>query len=240
MVKEKLLVDRKFYWKRHVVALLITLVIFSIGIIIGSKLTGERIAFTKEDIEKQQIEYESLQMQLLYLTGQENKNCNALLDSLERNIYGLENSRVKLENYIQGSEEGDFNLIKRDYMLTEIRYWLLASEAKKVCPSDITSILFFYATDEECGDCGAQGHILTYLKSIFGEKLLVFSLDVNFDEPMIHILKENYGVKELPSLVMEDEVYSGLTKKEELIKELCFHYGSSAFDICNPEKNKLS
>ncbi len=226
-------VNRQFDVRKHGLALLITFIIFSIGILIGTALSEERLGFTRDAIELQQIEYESLQMQLLYLTGQEEKNCNALLGSLERNIYDLENSRIKLENYMAGSEEGDFNLIKRDYMLTEIRYWLLAREAQNVCPSDIANILFFYEVDESCLDCSAQGHILTYLKDIFGDKLLIFSLDVNFDEPMIQILKENYGITEFPSLVVEKKVFPGLTKKEALINELCFSYGSAAFPVCS-------
>jgi hypothetical protein len=233
MAKTK--IQREFYWKRHLIALIITLIIFSFGILIGSTLSDERIEFTKTDIERQQIEYQSLQMQLLYLTAQEEKNCNVLLNTLERNIYDLENSRVKLENYIQGAEDGDYYTIKRDYMLTEIRYWLMTKEAEKVCPSDTVSILYFYETDESCADCSAQGHILTYLKNMFGDKLLVFSLDVNFDEPMVQILKENYGVEVLPTLVVEDKVLSGLTKKEELIKELCFYYSKTSSELCQYE-----
>ncbi len=225
-------VDRKFYWKRHLAVLFITLLILTIGILIGSILGEQRLEFTRADIEKQQVEYESLQMQLLYLTGQEEKNCEVLLNSLERNIYDLENSRVKLEGYILGSEDVDFNTVKRDYMLTEIRYWLMASEAKEVCPSESVRVLFFYEMDEACSDCSAQGHVLTYLKNIFGEKLLVFSLDVNFDEPMVQILKENYGIDEMPSLVINDKVFEGLIKKEELINELCPYYGEDSFEVC--------
>ena len=224
-------VDRKFYWKRHLVVLLITMFIFTVGIMIGAILGEQRFEFTKADIEKQQVEYQSLQMQLLYLTGQEEKNCEVLLNSLERNIYDLENSRVKLENYIQDGSK-DFETVKRDYMLTEIRYWLMAKEAKKVCPSDAVSVLFFYETDDTCGDCSAQGHILTYLKSVFKDRLLVFSLDVNFNEPMVQILKENYGVDSLPSVIVEDKLFEGLAKKEELINELCHYYTDSSLEEC--------
>lgn len=226
-------VDRKVYWKRHLVVLVITLIIFSIGIMIGSALTKGRLGFTQEDIEKRQIEYESLQMQLLYLSRQENKSCNVLLNSLERSSYDLENSRIKLENYMAGSESGNFYVIKKDYMLTEIRYWLLAEESKNVCPNDAVRILFFYETDENCIDCSAQGNILTYLKDVFGDKLLVFSLDVNFDEPMIQILKETYDISELPALVLGDKVFQGLTKKEELINELCPYYVGASFEACH-------
>ena len=230
MVVEK---KRQFFWKRHILAFVITLLIFSVGILLGSKLSNDRIEFTKTDIERQQVEYESLQLQLLYLTGQEGKNCEVLLNTLERNIYDLENSRIKLENYIQGQEGGDYQTIKRDYMLTEIRYWLLANEAKEVCANDLATVLYFYETTDSCFDCSAQGYILTYLKSIFGDKLLVFSLDVNFNEPMVQILKENYEIEELPTVIVGGKVFSGLTKKEELINELCLFYTDASFDVCD-------
>ena len=70
-------VDRKIYWKRHLAVLVITLLILTVGILIGSILGEQRLEFTRADIETQQIEYESLQMQLLYLTGQEERNCDA-------------------------------------------------------------------------------------------------------------------------------------------------------------------
>jgi hypothetical protein len=226
-------IERKVDVKKHVLALIITALIFTVGILIGSGLSEERIKFMTENIEEQRIEYESLQMQLLYLTGQEEKNCEVLLKSLERNIYDLENSRVKLENYIAGDEDASFSLVKRDYMLTEIRYWLLAKEVEEVCPNDAVNVLFFYEMDEVCGDCSAQGYILTYLKDIFGENFLVFSLDVGFDEPMIQILKEGYGVDELPAIVFGNEVFNGLVEKEELIQEFCDkHQDSSNYGVC--------
>ena len=99
----------------------------------------------------------------------------------------------------------------------------------------LNSLCDFYETDESCFDCSAQGYVLTYLKNVFGDKLLVFSLDVNFDEPMIQILKENYGVEVLPTLIVEDKVLSGLTKKEELIKELCSYYSKASSELCQYE-----
>jgi hypothetical protein len=226
-------IERKVDVKKHLFALVITALIFTVGILIGLGLSEERINFMSESIGEQQIEYESLQMQLLYLTGQEEKNCEVLLKSLERNIYDLENSRVKLENYIAGDESESFDLVKRDYMLTEIRYWLLANEVEEVCASDAVNVLFFYEKDEVCGDCSTQGYILTYLKDRLGENFLVFSLDVGFDEPMIQILKEGYGVEELPAVVFDNVTFNGLAEKEELFKEFCDkHRDSDNYGVC--------
>ena len=67
---------------------------------------------------------------------------------------------------------------------------------------------------------------------MFGDKLLVFSLDVGFSEPMIQILKESYSVDEFPAIVVEDEAFEGLVRREELVEELCEYYGEGSFDVC--------
>tara|TARA_Y100000310_G_scaffold243101_1_gene247495 strand:+ start:1067 stop:1756 length:690 start_codon:yes stop_codon:yes gene_type:complete len=227
-------VDRKLYGKKHVVALLLTGLIFVIGILVGLKVSEERLIFTEEDIAKKQVDYESLQMQFLYLTSQENRNCKVLLNTLERNIYDLENSRIKLENYVQSENVEDFKTVKREYMLTEIRYWMLTNEAREVCPNDKVSVLFFYEKEEDCGDCSAQGYILSYLKELFGDNLLVFSLDTGFDEPMIDVLEDNFGIMKLPAVVVNNEVYEGLTEKDEMIEIVCsFLNNRELFESCS-------
>ena len=205
-----------------------------IGILVGLKVSEERLIFTEEDIAKKQVDYESLQMQFLYLTSQENRNCKVLLNTLERNIYDLENSRIKLENYVQSENVEDFKTVKREYMLTEIRYWMLTNEAREVCPNDKVSVLFFYEKEEDCGDCSAQGYILSYLKELFGDNLLVFSLDTGFDEPMIDVLEDNFGIMKLPAVVVNNEVYEGLTEKDEMIEIVCsFLNNRELFESCS-------
>jgi len=46
-------------------------------------------------------------------------------------------------------------------------------------------------------------------------------------------LKENYEIEELPTVIVGGKVFSGLTKKEELINELCLFYTDASFDVCD-------
>lgn len=219
------MVDRKIYLKRHLLAFFVTAMIFTVGLLIGINITDKRVKEIQELNEDQKADFESLQLQYLYLTSQ-NKSCVVFEKTLEQNVYDLENARIKVENYIQASENEGLSRLKRSYVLTELRYWLLAQQTKETCGSDKISILYFYRLDTECPSCSTQGYILTYLKEIFKEKLLIFSIDIDTNEQMVEILKNVYGIKEAPTLIIDNRKVEGLSTKEELIEILCSSYGN--------------
>lgn len=214
------MVIRKIYFKKHFIALLITLLFFSLGVIIGIKLSGERTEYMNTLITQQKLKYESLQLQLLYL-DKNNKDCQLLLFTLEKNLYDLEQQRFKLEQYIASSNDEEYLLIKKEYILTEIRYWMLAQDAKNFCNADFTPLLYFYLNEENCELCSTQGHILTYVKDKLKDKVLIFSLDASSDEPMVDILKNTFNITQNPSIVIGDVKYDGLTTKDIIFENIC-------------------
>ena len=224
--KKAEMVDRKFYKKEHFIALMITLVIFVIGILIGLKVSDLRVGYVQDISRVQKADLESLQLQYLFLNTQKNKNesCVVLQKTLDQSLHDLENARLKIETYIQNLQREDFILTKKEYMLNEIRYWLLAQQMKQECGADVVSILYFYAKDENCGDCSTQGYILTSLKNRFEDKLLIFSLDSEFDESMIKILNNVYNITRVPALIIESKKFEGLITKEKLSEIICKNY----------------
>lgn len=216
------MVVRNFNLRRHLTAFAITALIFVIGLLIGLTLTNERIKFTENFARQQKADYDSLQLQYLYL---QKGSCPVLEKTLEQNIQELENNRARLEEFIKDSDREDFKLAEREYILSEIRYWLLAKQSKLDCGSDTVSILYFYSDVEgDCQDCSAQGTILSYLKEEFKDRLLIFSLDINTEDPMLKILKETKKIDKLPALIVEEDKYSGLIETEELKSIICSHY----------------
>lgn len=216
------MVIRNFNFRRHLTAFAITALIFVLGLLIGLSLTSERIKFTENFARQQKADYDSLQLQYLYL---QKGSCPVLEKTLEQNIRELEDNRARLEEFIKDSDKDDFKLAEREYTLSEIRYWLLAKQSKVDCGSDTVSVLYFYSDVEgECEDCSAQGTILDFLKDKFKDRLLIFSLDINTEDPMLNILKETKKVDKLPALIVEEDKYSGLIKTEELKKIICSHY----------------
>ncbi|MDO8628217.1 MAG: hypothetical protein Q7R56_00500 [Nanoarchaeota archaeon] len=222
------MVERKIYWKQHGLALIITIIIFSIGILIGIQLTETRVTELQTKNQAQKADFESLQLQYAFLNTQpHNKSCIAFSKALERNVYDLENTRIKVEQYLQSSSNTEeLTQLKRDYSLAEIRYWLLAEQAQQECNSNIISILYFYQKDELCNDCSGQGYILTELKDQFKEKLLIFSFDIDLEEPLVDILQETYNITKGPTLVINGETYQELQTTTTIKKLLCKHYGT--------------
>jgi len=209
--------------KRHLYALLFTILIFITGFLFGYTFTKFGYSNIKKINEEQRIEYDSLQLQYLYMLELlETKNCPAAFKTLEKSISALERARFKLEEY--SKQDKSLTSLKREYILAELRYWLLAKNTRKICEQDTVSILYFYLP-QECQECETQGEILTYLKEKLKEKLLIFSIDLSFEEePMIPILKTAYNLKSAPTIILEEKKYEGLIKQENILKEICSYY----------------
>ncbi len=219
--------ERKISYKRHLIAFLFTAGVFTIGLLLGLLLTKERTNYLEDIADKEKLGYESLQLQYIYLTSvAQDKNCQALISTLDQSTDNLEVSRKRLENYIaDGSTTPGFELIKRNYILSELRLWLFAKTARDTCDVENVRVLYFYSNDIKDTESRTQGVILTNLKDSFKDKLLIFSLDNDFmDEPMIGILKSTYSIMDTPTIIVEDKKFIGLTTKEDLISAICSNF----------------
>ena len=226
------MVDRTIYWKKHFVALFITIILFVIGLLIGLKVSDTRLITLQEFNEQQKADFESLQLQYAYLTTS-NGSCVVFKKALDQSVDNLETARIKLESYMQASTNPEnFISQKRSYMLAEIRYWLLTRETRKACGKDSVDVLFFYQDDENCQKCSTQGYILTSLKDTFKDKLLIFSLDASSEEPMVSIIKNVYNVTSTPSVVVDGQVIDHFTEEGELHNAICTKF-NHAPDVCN-------
>lgn len=203
------------------------MVIFTLGLLLGVVIESKRLDYMSTDARIQDVNYESLQLQYVYLstlTG--NDSCNAFSATLNSYIHDLEVNRVRLQKYIEGSTaySDEFDLLKREYTLSQINYWILSKRSRELCSTDLVTVLYFHS--EECGDdCTNQGFILDYLKRVFGDKLLIFAFDTGFkEEPMIDILKQTYNVTETPTVVIEDVKLVGFQSKQDLMDDVCSLY----------------
>lgn len=211
---------------RYGIALFFTFVVFLLGILIGYSLTQSRIEFSEKIGKQQRLEFDSLQLQYLFMTELlEESNCQAALKTLDENLKNLELARERLEKFLEADDEEELKGVKREYTLAEIRYWFLSKKSKEICTSpDSITVLYFYAS-KDCNKCEAQGAILTSLKDIFRDRLLIFSLDILFtEEPLIHILTESFNIDSAPSLVINDLSLKEFVKKQELKEIICAQY----------------
>jgi hypothetical protein len=219
---------RKFKRERYIMAAIITIIIFSLGFVLGLVIEGKRADYISNLDREQKIDFSSLQLQFTYINQlAEEKNCEALVKSFDVNIENLDAARIKLESYDQNSKinKEEFQALQREYTISELNYWLFAEKTEKICSTEQSTILYFFSDKEKCPDCDAQAFILTYLKKRFKEKLLVFSLDERIKEPIIEILKKTYNINIYPTLIINDKKFEGgITSKDTIIQEICKNY----------------
>ena len=207
-------------------ALILTTAIFVMGLLLGLVIEGKRVEYIEKSSQTQKLDFESLKLQLLYLSSLEGvESCPAFSASLSMNIRETEKTRERLEGYLTDgvAYNDEFTILKREYVISQLNYWILARKTKKLCNSDFVTVLYFYS--KKCPDCENQGFILDYLKKLFGDRLLIFALDQEFaEEPMIQVIASAFNVSESPTIVVEDKVLSGFREKEQLLEVICDKY----------------
>jgi thiol-disulfide isomerase/thioredoxin len=215
---------RKISKDKYIIAGIITFLIFSLGITLGMIIDNQRYSLIEEVNMEQEVNYLSLQMQHLYLNSfSAGDNCPVVETALKSAVTDLSDS---LSEVIAYEEELDTkskrkDLVMRRYLLDNLRYWILAQDSMSRCDFDIVPILYFYAKD--CPSCPNQGTILTYFKEKFGEKVLIFPINLDFrnSEPMVQIAMEQFKVTKYPTLVINDKRYEGVVSREVLEGIIC-------------------
>jgi hypothetical protein len=217
---------RKINKRLYLMAAVITLIIFSLGLLLGMVMEGRRVAYVQNQYREQVINFNSLQVQYLYLSTLEGKEaCPAFSATLNGYIDENEKNRIRLENYLEKTSiyDREFKLLKREYLTSQMNYWILSKRTKELCDSDFVTVLYFHSPD--CDDCVDQGFVLDYLKLVFGDRLLVFAFDTDFDEePAVSILSDAYNITETPALIIESNKFVGFQSKDEVLAEICGQY----------------
>ncbi len=224
--------------RRYLAALLITTSVFILGLFFGFLMDNLRADYFTQFAQEQELDYKSLQLQYELMNSKVLSNqCQGLRTLFDRYIKDLEDNRERLEAYNQNAKinKEEFALLKRRYTLSQINFWYVSQLLKTSCSnySDYVTILYFYGTDEDCPECDEQASYLDYFKKKLGRQLLIFALDSNFDEePAIGVIKDSYGVAELPALVINGKRFGFLDKKQ-LLDVLCTNLRNSEdYEIC--------
>lgn len=211
---------------RYFLAFFVTVVIFLLGFLLGMTISSGKIEYLENIYKSQSADYESLQFQYALLEtlseDDPNETCSVISAILENNLKLLGPAQDKIEGYeISGDTNNeDYRIIKRKYMIANLRYWLLAKKSKEICDSDLVSIIYFY--NQNCGSCRDQGFILSQLKNIFAESLLIFHMDAGItEEPLIDILRRSYKVYSFPTLVIEEQTFGEFLSKDDILEKIC-------------------
>lgn len=220
------MVERKISTEKYFFAFFLTVIVFLLGLFLGLVIEGKRISVAEQSYQELELELASTQLQFTFLNwlGEE-ESCPLIQEVLGANLFQLELLSQKLGEHADDSTISDeeFVRLKRLYSLEELHYWFLADKVQELCDDAIMRIIYFYSTDNNCPSCAEQAVVLGYFKKVFGQSLLVFSLDERLDEPMIQLIKKTYNVTTYPTLLVEKEKIVGepFVGKDELMELVC-------------------
>lgn len=202
--------------------------IFVLGMLIGIVVEGKRVQLSQDVLQEARVDIGSLQLQYAFIDQlSQLGNCTAFKKAFDKNLENLETARIKLANYQVDAtvNKREFELLQRNYIISQVDYILLSVKAKNLCKTDVVNVLYFFS--KECDFCDDQSFLLTFMKQKFGDRLFLFGFDTSFGkEPLLNLLVSTYNVNQYPTVIIENQKYVGFMSKENLTSTLCAAYQS--------------
>ena len=213
---------RKINWGTYLIAFIISALIFSTGLLLGVQTVQYINAGLEGELRSLQLR--TTELELLLLLNQGQGNSTSLCTFYESQLADFDVQTTSFGQKIDAIEvsrgRGDAAVqdLKHEYLLMQVRDFLLVQKINEQCPIEINTILFFYA-DEGCPDCARQGEIGPPLKAE-QPHVMIYAFDTDLGLSVVTALERIYGVKGYPSLVVNGELYEGYRSKDEVASYL--------------------
>lgn len=211
---------------RYILAAVLTLTVFVMGVLFSNLMDDRRYQSLQNEIQENNIEMESRQIQLSYLKSADVQSCDALEAGLTDIIEGYNGRLEKVQRYQESSffKKDRFRAVKREYILSGVRYWMYAQELRDKCDYNSNTVLFFTQDifgNSECPECNRMGKELIYLKKKYGGKFLLFTMPTTLDDGAVNMLEQQYNVTETPTVILNgEEKIVGYNSSREIEQEL--------------------
>lgn len=196
----------------HIVALIATSLIFLLGLLIGWQLGYTAESQMKAEFEG--IRSESNMLEVLSLLRERGEaECPLLEKSFADLTKRTEEYGASLD-YMEkklGKLDPEVMRLKSEYSVMQARNYLLLREIEDECLTDPVIIVYFYTNDEysKGTDQGiALADALSGLPAV-RDRARVYHFDVNVKSPIIDALKEQYGVKAVPTTIINGKKHEG-------------------------------
>ena len=227
-------VDRKLRG-RYLMAFILTLSIFFLGIYFGSSMSNfkiNQIDIFERDLARNYLLYD-IQNDLI---GSD--PCSFINSTfVSQDLFNVGRRLESLEQE-RGKKDEDVISLKKYYTLLQVREYIFYKRVNKECSSDFTLNIFFYSNDpEKCGKCQDQGVILNYVREKT-EDLRTYSIDADLDMSVVNYLMQYYKVNTLPTVVINENVYNESLSYEQ-IKNIIIE-SKSALSYENISANNIS
>ena len=216
-----------FSWEVYVLAFVITLIIFGIGVFLGVNLSKSELEKTKSQVGT--LNDRIVSMQILMLTSSDSLGFNEsmLCEMYETAAEEFEQEAWEIGeqiDYLEVQRGISDRELKSTYSELEFRNYMLTNLIRNRCNVTIHTILYFYSNDDKkCSNCFSQGIELFEARRRLletGVPVRIYSFDGDLDIQLITMLKTHYDVRSYPTLVIDGTVYHGFMSSSEILSHV--------------------
>lgn len=210
---------RPISWKTYAAAFVISAFLFGFGILAGTYMTqsvNDGLELQLESLKGRSGEVELL----LSMNASQALLCPSLesqLTEFDQQTTDLGSRLDVLENSRGRTDETVLRL-KKEYMVQQVRDYLLVQRINAHCSTRIPTVLFFY-TNSDCPDCTKQGRVGPPLKQKRPD-VMIYALDTDLKTPVVDALQKIHDVRTYPSLVVNGQTMQGYQSVEQIEQKL--------------------
>lgn len=207
--------ERKISYSIYIGAFIVSIVIFAIGVYIGSIIDTNNLNNINDQVSTISQRVSSLQL-LLLSEGNSSSFCPVYSSELQSVDQDVETVGYQL-SYLE-DEKGvvDTNL-KKQYFLLEAESYLISQKIKTVCGDNSVLLINFYS-NSNCSTCKQQGtEVLKARDQLASTRdIKLFSFDGDLGSPVAEAFKSEYNVSSYPSIVINGQNYPGYHDSQQL------------------------
>ena len=149
--------------------------------------------------------------------------CSVLLDHISRQNEKLFSLVQLLDQARYNNLENQYSLVRQRFQSANAQLFFSLKKFEKKCPPTEKlnqPILYFFPDNKPCSDCVLQAQILDQVRDACEKPIQIFAFPVEGGIETIDLLVKDYGIRQTPSLVIEDTVYPGVQSPSFLNEKL--------------------
>lgn len=209
--------QKHIFWQ----ALVLTLIVFNIGVYLGYSLEAQRVNRLDKMYVQSELELLDLRIQdeILYLA---NIDCNK---AIEANIkFGdkiYEEAKV-LEKYSTANRFSEKIVFEhKKYDLLRTFFWMNSVRLKEKCNPSYRNVVYLYQYNEPSLEKAAKQKVfsnaLGELKEKYGNNIMLIPIAGDMNLASINLLLDYYNVTEFPTILIDEKVkITEITSTEEI------------------------
>ncbi|MCK5043783.1 hypothetical protein KAR52_02170 [Candidatus Pacearchaeota archaeon] len=213
--------QKNVFWQ----ALILTGIVFVIGLVLGSVLESNRL----DEINDYYAQSEVSLMDILALNNLidlEDTSCDILVDANFQFADKIYEEALLLEKYGDSEKMDDnFKFIHKKYDLLRTFLWINSIKSKERCDGDFSTVIYLYEYDSKDLTKKATqivwSRILSDLKQEKGNEILLIPIAINSDVTSLNYLIEDFEISKFPVVIVNEEhIISELSSVEDIAKYL--------------------